>query len=133
LLAGLLERLSAEGRIVVAESLPTEAQRLYRLPAVVEPELLKRWKAAEDRIYADLGSERTQEAFDKLLVETDVPFRTERLPLTSQRRLAPAAVERWFGEGSYASRIGASGELNSSDLQTIERQLRSLTQQRSVS
>ncbi len=101
--------LSADGVLVLAETVPRHTQRLYDLlqPAWLPSELWKKLKLAESAIYEDNSDPMVN--WDGLDLKNDL----EKVGLTVQVEqershtsilIAPALVERWFAPTQTASR-----------------------------
>ncbi|HHP7231139.1 MAG TPA: AAA family ATPase [Xenococcaceae cyanobacterium] len=101
--------LSADGVLVLAETVPRHTQRLYDLlqPAWMPSELWKKLKLAESAIYEDNSDPMVN--WDGLDLKNDL----EKVGLTVQVEqerahtsilIAPALVERWFAPTQTASR-----------------------------
>ncbi len=113
----LAAALPAGARVVLAEPVPRRAQRLSALvpPDGLDAELVARWRAAEDALYADatdplvrwdvedLAAAFRAEGFDTA---------TECLTHHQSVRITPALFERWWaGAGDrpgYAARLATA-------------------------
>src|SRR5690625_329146 len=138
LLGSLAPLLTADGRLVLAEQLPGDAQRLYRIPETVPAGLLERWTAAEEAVYAELDLPWSEGTLLRVLGQAGFRAGRQRtLDLTSRRQLGQAALLRWFPAGpaadSYAARLTATGLLRDGDLGEMERLLRERAARRPVS
>ncbi len=115
-LCGLLRK---GGMISLAELLPRHSQRLSALLSVpatsVENQLLGRVKSCEEALYANSQDSRVNwdaEDLSRAMEEAGLEHvGTETKTFTQNRRILPAQIARWFGEGgnSYASLLLRQG------------------------
>ncbi|MGG6263925.1 AAA family ATPase [Leptolyngbya sp. AN03gr2] len=93
--------LSSEGRIVLAESLSSAAQRLYRLadPNWVKPKLYDRWKQAEEAIYSASDNPKLnwtvqdlQQYFEQAVFEVEIETEDNQ----TEMYLSQSLFDRWF-------------------------------------
>lgn len=141
LLTQLRGRLLAQGRVVLAEGVPSATQRLVDLcedPAL-DPALLMAWRQAESLLYHrqddpmlswDEGSMR--EAFERAGFEH---IELIALPATQQRLIPAAQLDRWFpaqetDRPSYAAHLRA--HLSADQVAQIERVMRARLTQATV-
>ncbi|WP_298984502.1 AAA family ATPase [Caldilinea sp.] len=113
----LAEMLAPHGVVSLAERIPRAAQRLYALfePGLLAPNLMERWRLAEEAIYADANDplvnwdERTlQAALEEAGMKVSLQLEVEE----SETLITPAMVQRWFtpnvgGRPAYAERLAA--------------------------
>ncbi len=113
----LTEMLAPHGVVSLAERIPRAAQRLYALfgPGLLAPDLMERWRLAEEAIYADANDplvnwdERTlQAALEEAGMKVSLQLEVEE----SETLITPAMVQRWFtpnvgGRPAYAERLAA--------------------------
>ncbi len=113
----LTEMLAPHGVVSLAERIPRAAQRLYALfgPGLLAPDLMERWRLAEEAIYADANDplvnwdERTlQAALEAAGMKVSLQLEVEE----SETLITPAMVQRWFtpsvgGRPAYAERLAA--------------------------
>ena len=110
-----LDLLAPGAALSLAERLPRYGQRLYDLvdPGDLSDELVARWHAAEEAIYDDPTDPLVNWSAEDLIA----PLETAGLSVTtsvesetSDFRITPGMIERWFGLGetskpSYAERL----------------------------
>ena len=97
----LIPWLSAEGVLVLAETVPRHTQRLYNLlqPAWLPSELLERLKTAEEAIYDDKSDPMIN--WDSFDLQRDLEKLGLKVKLNQERSLTsmlitPTLLERWF-------------------------------------
>ena len=98
-------------RLVLAETIPRRAQRLYQLldPAIVGQSLFQQWAAAEEEIYAQPLEARLQwDVVDlqQALMQAAMHTVIEVEVMPTEMLITAALIERWFSPGqtqpSYA-------------------------------
>ncbi len=123
----LAERLLPGGRLVVLETLPKATQRLYGLVQEVDPELLERWRQAEEAIYTNQSDPLLGWDLPDLLEAaqgTGLEVTHEPLSWTHKRRVTRGQLDHWFpraagtGRPSYAQRL--LEKTNPEDVSAIE-------------
>ncbi len=97
----LIPWLSAEGLLVLAETVPRHTQRLYNLlqPAWLPSELWEKLKLAESAIYEDNSDPMVNwDGLDlkKDLEKTGLTVKVEQQRSSTSILITPALVERWF-------------------------------------
>jgi putative ATPase len=129
-LARLRTCLRDGGRLVLAEVVPRQGQRLSALVDLsdLENDLIGRWRAAEEAIYEDASDARVNWQLPELesallaagfTVQGSLHGETHE----DERRLSAAQLERWFvlpavpGSPSYASRLLA--HLTTAELERV--------------
>jgi putative ATPase len=108
--------LSAPGRMLLTELLPSQGQRLYQWVTGVEPTLLDRWQAAEEAIYAPHSGDPllNWQVADWVEVLELAGFTVQTALEKSLRDIyiTQQLLDRWFaGTGasvSYGDRLGQS-------------------------
>jgi putative ATPase len=118
--------LQPQGKLVLAENLPKQGQRIYQLVDATRlgEKLSKRWAKAEDNIYdstpdprlaADLSSVKALFAASELTATVNLELYTTQLLIT------PTLLQRWFKSGqttpSYGDQLQA--HLSASDVEKI--------------
>jgi putative ATPase len=102
--------LKPEGRLVLAETVPRHTQRLHQLVDLsrLESDLVERVIAAEETIYTNPDDPMVNwDASDLASILTDAGFSNIEIveeTLTSQLRLDPAQIERWFSQNDQTDR-----------------------------
>ena len=100
-IAAILPRLTDHGTLSLAERLPRFTQRLYNLvdSSELPADLVPRWQAAEEAIYADPDDALVNWE----VVDLIVPLEAAGLAITrdieeevSEVRITPAMIDRWF-------------------------------------
>ena len=124
LLAGLL---APTGVISLAERVPAETQRIYRLmdTAKLPPDLAARWAAAEEAIYARTDDPLTNWAAPDLLAAAQTAGLAAELQTeedVTDVQITPALLARWFtpaseGKPSYADHL--AGQLTPAEIGAI--------------
>ncbi len=112
----LRQVLAEQGQIILAERLPQQGQRLYQWVSGVDTKLMKRWRAAEEAIYAPkTGDELLNwrvEDWVNLWQDAGFKVHTELESVTQNIYVTGQLLERWFavdGSGlSYADRLRLS-------------------------
>jgi putative ATPase len=109
--------LDQGGRLSLAEAVPHQAQRLYRLVdlSALDEDLRQRVMAAEEAIYADP---------DDPMVDWDAPdleaafqaaglsdVQIEEETLSAQQHISPEHLARWFGSGGNRGRLSYARHL----------------------
>lgn len=106
--------LSSGGRIVLAESLSSAAQRLYRLadPNWVKPKLYDRWKQAEESIYSDSDDPKlnwTVQDLQTYFEQADFAIESEIEETQTEMYLSQSLFDRWFAQNvdrtTYVDRL----------------------------
>jgi putative ATPase len=93
------------GRLSLAEAIPRQAPRLYRLVGTssLGDDLAVRLAAAEEAIYDDPDDPRVNWDADDLRASAEeagfAGVHMEMEAQTAELRISPALLERWFGEG----------------------------------
>ncbi|OLP16121.1 AAA family ATPase [Leptolyngbya sp. 'hensonii'] len=113
----LAKLLHPGATIVLAESIPRQAQRLYALVdrASLKQQLYDRWVAAEETIYADA----TDPMVNWTPADLQIAFATAGLkaeiacePILTDTRMSDSLFDRWFKQTgdrpSYATRLSQS-------------------------
>ncbi len=113
-LAGLL---GTDGVISLAERVPAATQRIYRLvePSRLDADLVARWGAAEEAIYARTDDPLTNWDAPELLAAAQAAGLTAQLQTeedVTDMQVTAAVIGRWFtpakeGRPSYADHLGA--------------------------
>lgn len=116
-IAALSALLESHGQIVLAESMPRAAQRLYQLadPLWLKPKLYDRWQQAEEAIYLNPDDpklnwsiETLQANFEQAGFEVEVQTEQTQTEVYLSRSL----FDRWFTSGSdqltYAEHLAQS-------------------------
>lgn len=98
----LIPWLSAEGVLVLAETVPRHTQRLYELlqPAWLPSELLERLKIAEEAIYEDnFDPTISWDSYDlqQDLEKEGLTVKVEQERSQTSLLITPTLLERWFG------------------------------------
>ncbi len=98
----LIPWLSAEGALVLAETVPRHTQRLYELlqPAWLPSELLERLKTAEEAIYDDHSNPTINwDSYDlqRDLEKEGLTVKVEQERSQTSILITPTLLERWFG------------------------------------
>jgi putative ATPase len=115
---GLLgELLGPEGTISLAERVPAATQRIYRLldTSRLDPDLLARWQAAEETIYARRDDPLTNWDAPDLLAAAQAAGLAAELQTeedVTDMQITAAMIARWFtpakeGRPSYADHLAA--------------------------
>jgi putative ATPase len=114
LLAGLL---GTEGVISLAERVPAATQRIYRLvnASRLDPDLVARWQAAEEAIYARRDDPLTSWDAPELLAAAQAAGLRAELQTqedVTDMQITAAMIARWFapakeGRPSYADHLAA--------------------------
>jgi len=99
--------LQPEGKLVLAETVPQQTQRLYRLldPALLNPDLYQRWVMAEEAIYANPADPRLNwQANDlqRVLEATGLSVQVQIEPAQTELLITPTLLDRWFTAGTDA-------------------------------
>ena len=113
----LTQWLSSEGKLVLAETIPRQGQRLYKLvdSNKLEPTLYQRWIMAEEAIYSspsdpmsNWDAKELRLAFEQVGLEVNLKQEQFLTPLCITSKL----LQRWFGSTvsslgrpSYAARL----------------------------
>ncbi|MBD2081488.1 AAA family ATPase [Leptolyngbya sp. FACHB-17] len=114
MITSLAALIDAEGRIVLAESMPIAAQRLYQLanPSWLKPKLYDRWQQAEEAIYQFLDDPKLNWTVQDLqLYFEQAGFEVEMQiePSQTEMYLSRSLFDRWFTTNSdqptYAERL----------------------------
>jgi len=123
----LRELLAPTGVISLAERVPAETQRIYRLvdTAKLSSDLRERWAAAEEAIYARSDDPLTNWAAPDLLHAAQAAGLTAELQTeedSTDMQITPALLARWFtpaaeGKPSYADHLAA--QLSPTEIGTI--------------
>ncbi len=136
IIRSLMRWLQPTGIIVLAEAIPRQTQRLYRLlnPAWLSSKLYKKLVQAEEKIYAqpsdpmvnwDIQDLKTVFETAGLVAETEIEQTSTELMIT------PTLIDRWFSADaetlSYASHIEQS--LSNSEISQIQNAFRRLVNQ----
>jgi putative ATPase len=115
---GLLAR---GGSLVLAETVPSKAQRLYDLlgEEAIEPALWSSWRDAEEALYTTAEDPQLRWTPDDLrdralacgFEQAEVRVRT----ITTKQRIGPELIERWFtpsqtAQPSYVDHLGQALE-----------------------
>jgi len=137
MLRSLLEFLQPQGTLILAEAIPRHAQRLYQLidPAQVEKKLYRQWQQAEEAIYSCADDPMLNwDAADlqSWLEDLGMTVDQESHTLTTQLRITPALLQRWFSPStdtisSYADHLGK--QLSEKAIARIQHHLQSLQHQ----
>jgi putative ATPase len=128
----LSQILAEQGQIILAERLPQQGQRLYQWVSGVDAKLMKRWRAAEEAIYApETGDELLNwrvEDWVNLWHDAGFQVHTEIESVTQNIYVTGQLLDRWFAVGgaglSYGDRLGQS-----LDEEEVERVRSIMTQQ----
>ena len=114
MLAGLL---GPEGVISLAERVPAATQRIYRLvdTSRLDPDLVARWEAAEEAIYARRDDSLTNWDAPELLAAAQAAGLAAELQTeedVTDMQITAAVIGRWFapakeGRSSYADHLAA--------------------------
>lgn len=116
ILRSLLPWLQPDGAIVLAESLPRHAQRLYQLVEAkgIRKTLYKRWAEAEEAIYQDSQDPTLQwdtADWQHLFELMNFTVEIEQTPTTTDLLVTPSLLDRWFSskpeQPTYADRLSA--------------------------
>ena len=99
----LIPWLSADGVLVLAETVPRYTQRLYNLlqPSWLSSEILKQLKRAEETIYEDNSEPMVNwDGFDlqKKMEKAGLTVKIEQELMQTSILITPALVERWFAK-----------------------------------
>ena len=99
--AALAAICAAGARVVLAETVPQQTQRLYRLAPLddLDPAHARAWAAAEERVYADADAPRLAWDADSLgTAFSDAGFEVEvdLAPLSHEVQVTAALCERWW-------------------------------------
>lgn len=118
----LLPWLQPQGTIALAESVPRDTQRLYRLlhPDALDSELYQRLAQAEESIYAqpdDPLINWDREALLSWLTGPDVTVEVQTEHLATEVGITPALIDRWFSTAStprptYATHLSRQLSIN---------------------
>lgn len=101
----LLGWLQPQGRIVLAETVAQQTQRLYRLldSSVLNADLYQRWAAAEEAIYANSADPRLNWQPDDLqqcLEAAGLTAQVQIEPIQTEIQITAALIHRWFAPGT---------------------------------
>jgi putative ATPase len=97
--------LQTQGKIVLAETIPQQTQRLYRLldDSMLTADLYQRWLPAEEAIYGNPADPRVnwqaedlQRAFEALGFRVELQVE----PLQTTLLITPSLLDRWFTTGT---------------------------------
>jgi putative ATPase len=127
-----LTLLHPGGRVVLAETIPAQTQRLY---ALVEPrlpaKLYQRLVKAEEAIYANPADPMVNWSLADLetaLVQAGLTVQSQIQPMTTELVITPALLNRWFSSGktrpSYADQLTV--QLSKADLKAVQTQFEQL-------
>ncbi|NJK40186.1 MAG: AAA family ATPase [Acaryochloridaceae cyanobacterium SU_2_1] len=128
--AQLVSLLQPTGRIILAENVPSQSQRLYELVDLPkEPGLYDRWVAAEESLYnvGDLAA--TPEGLEQVFNALDFQVTIDLEESSFELYVTPKLLERWFSSRaerlSYRDRLlehlseGEVGEVRSQMTQQL--------------
>ena len=114
LLAGLL---GPDGVISLAERVPAATQRIYRLVDTgrLDPDLVARWQAAEEAIYARSDDPLTNWDAPELLAAAEAAGLAAQMQTeedVTDMQITASVIARWFtpakdGRPSYADHLAA--------------------------
>jgi putative ATPase len=114
-IATLKSLLAPNGKIVLAESIPREAQRLYRLlnPEWLDVNLYKKLVKAEEAIYAQKTDPKVNWTTNDLknwFQQADFKVTIETEKVNTEIYLSRALLDRWFtvSEKTYADHLSRS-------------------------
>ncbi|NEP15823.1 MAG: AAA family ATPase [Leptolyngbya sp. SIO4C1] len=133
-IAQLAPLLAAGGRLVLAESVPRLAQRLYALlPAgALSDARLEQLTAAEEAIYANPSDPKVNWSVDQLTTwfeQSGWTVEADLQPSETELQLTPALIERWFGQQSqYLQQLALSPD----DTEAVRQTFRQHLQQRAI-
>ncbi len=131
-----LDLLHPNGRIVLAEAIPAQTQRLYALlnPERLSAKLYQRLAKAEEAIYTNAADPMVNWNLADLktaLVQADLTVQSQIQPVTTELVVTPALLNRWFSPGqsrpSYADQLVI--QLSKSDLKTVQAEFQRLLHQ----
>ncbi|MBD3881177.1 AAA family ATPase [Phormidium tenue FACHB-886] len=122
----LREWLDPAGAIVLAETVPRQTQRLYRLvqAEAIAPTLYQRWVEAEEALYQNQADPMLWDAIDLLPAFEAAGFTASVEVERSQTetRITTAAIDRWFSAGqerlSYAEQLASS--LSNAEIEKVQ-------------
>lgn len=104
-IAALSTLLESQGQIVLAESMPRAAQRLYQLadPLWLKPKLYDRWQQAEEAIYLNSDDPKLNWSIESLQAEFEqagfeIEMQTEQTQ--TEVYLSRSLFDRWFTSGA---------------------------------
>jgi putative ATPase len=128
----LRQALAEQGQIILAERLPQQGQRLYQWVSGVDAKLMKRWRTAEEAIYAPKTGDKLLnwrvEDWVNLWQDAGFEVNTELESVTQNIYVTGQLLDRWFAFGgaglSYADRL-----MLSLDEEEVERVRSIMTQQ----
>jgi len=131
--------LAADGVFVSLESIPREAQRIWKLVAAegaIDPALAEAWGTAEETLYDDADDPLLNwDASDLVgeLGEAGLSVRSAVKEEATPMWIAEARLEQWFSDeaSSYKSRLAAS--LDEDTLERLESATRRAVRGRAVS
>ena len=138
LLESIVAALNMTGRLALAETVPRESQRLWKLiPAEKLPgQLQEHWRQAEEALYADTADPRlawTGASLVDLLETTRLAVTWSQEVVQSDLFVSSKLCDRWFdtaNPNSYRSRLATV--ISTQDLATIEKLLRQQVQNQTV-
>ncbi len=119
--------LQPDGHIVLAETVPSLGQRLYRLVENAETKVLTQWRKAEERIYAPKEGDPLLNWDIQLLTKTfeaaELPVQVKVESFVQEIYIAPKLLERWFAVGgdsvSYGDRLRQT--LSQKEVEQVQR------------
>lgn len=110
----LTDWLQPQGKIVLAETIPQQTQRLYRLldGSRLTEDLYQRWLPAEEAIYDNAADPRVNWQAEDLQTAFEIAGLRVELQVEQTQtslRITPSLLERWFTAGvtqpSYADHL----------------------------
>jgi putative ATPase len=125
----LIPYLRPQGLLVLAETIPRHAQRLYRLLDCtgLEKKLYKRWVEAEESIYTkatDLMVNWDEQDLVALFEAAGLTVQMHREETQTEIRITPALLDRWFSQQdkdprpTYANHLASS--LSAREVATLQ-------------
>ncbi|MBW4661035.1 MAG: AAA family ATPase [Drouetiella hepatica Uher 2000/2452] len=129
----LLPWLHPDGRLLLAETVSRQTQRLYRLleANLLSKKLLQRLQDAEEAIYHNAADPLMNWDADKLLKQFQAIAPAASLQLehyATDLRVTPALLDRWFSAGgdrpSYGDHLSRS--LSHSEVETVRKAMTQL-------
>lgn len=122
-----LDWLQPQGRIVLAETVVQQTQRLYRLldPSILNADLYQQWVMAEEAIYANPADPRLNwraEDLQQLLEVAGLRGQIQIESVQTEIAITPALINRWFTPGTEARsyRDHLAQMLSNSEIATLQ-------------
>jgi putative ATPase len=129
IIQSLMPCLSPQGSLILAETIPRHAQRLYRLlePTGLDKKLYKHWMEAEESIYTQATDPMVnwdEQDLVTLFEAAGLTVQIHREETQTEIRITSALLDRWFSQQdkdprpTYASHLASS--LSAKEVATLQ-------------